>query len=187
MRSWYGRRTIVVGGVADRSASELARADQSNRGRAGNRIASTEHATLTSLFGRSEWQMKIAKRLGVESAYRRSGRPRKAGGNRTIAPGLDRSDADGGAQFINIGPVSLSPRVPLSASISDLSCFLPSLSPFAFSLRFLPPDVSRFLPLRTRPAFSLSPACSLDPAFSHHGSLFWPLTWFLTAAACTVD
>ena len=37
-------------------------------------------------FGQPEWQKKIAKRLGLESAYRPTGRPRKAnwGGRRTV-------------------------------------------------------------------------------------------------------
>ena len=29
-------------------------------------------------FGKPEWQKEIAKRLGLESAYRPTGRPRKA-------------------------------------------------------------------------------------------------------------
>src|SRR5271166_1746073 len=43
--SSYGRRAVVVGGVADRYASELARAGQSNRRRAGTGSASPERAT----------------------------------------------------------------------------------------------------------------------------------------------
>src|SRR5271166_5886803 len=43
--SSYGRRAVVVGGVADRYASELARAGQSNRRRAGTGRASPERAT----------------------------------------------------------------------------------------------------------------------------------------------
>jgi putative transposase len=31
-------------------------------------------------FGQPEWQKEIAKRLGLESAYRPTGRPRKANG-----------------------------------------------------------------------------------------------------------
>jgi hypothetical protein len=37
-------------------------------------------------FGRREWQ-KIAKRLGLESAYQPSGRPRKARGGRSAPSG----------------------------------------------------------------------------------------------------
>jgi putative transposase len=52
-------------------------------------------------FGQPEWQKEIAKRLGLESAYRPTGRPRK----RTAAgpPCLTISDL-----FNNIGPVPLS-------------------------------------------------------------------------------
>jgi putative transposase len=38
-------------------------------------------------FGRPEWQKVIAKRLGLESAYRPTGRPRKVGRNPNAAPG----------------------------------------------------------------------------------------------------
>ncbi len=89
-------------------------------------------------FRQSEWQKAIAKRLGVESAYRRTGRPRKAAGNPNVAPGSDRSDVDGGAQFsdINIG------RVPLSPPILDLSRFLlcPSFSSPRFTRAGTMPD-----------------------------------------------
>src|SRR5271166_1186135 len=48
--SSYGSRAVVVGGVADRYASELARAGQSNRRRAGTGIASLERATRPPLW-----------------------------------------------------------------------------------------------------------------------------------------
>src|SRR5271166_625105 len=48
--SSYGRRAVVVGGVADRYASELARAGQSNRRRAGTGSASSECATRPPLW-----------------------------------------------------------------------------------------------------------------------------------------
>jgi putative transposase len=38
-------------------------------------------------FGQPECQKEIAKRLGLESAYRPTGRPRKLGRNRNAAPG----------------------------------------------------------------------------------------------------
>jgi len=38
-------------------------------------------------FGQPEWQKEIAKRLGLESAYRPTGRPRKVGRNQNTAPG----------------------------------------------------------------------------------------------------
>jgi len=38
-------------------------------------------------YGRTEWQRKIAKRLGLESAYRLDGRPKVARhGNEVIDP-----------------------------------------------------------------------------------------------------
>jgi hypothetical protein len=48
--SSYGRRAVVAGGVADRYASELARAGQSNRPRAGTGSASPERATRPPLW-----------------------------------------------------------------------------------------------------------------------------------------
>src|SRR5271166_4390778 len=48
--SSYGRRAVVVGGVADRYASELARAGQSNRRRAGTGSASPQRATRPPLW-----------------------------------------------------------------------------------------------------------------------------------------
>jgi putative transposase len=37
-------------------------------------------------FGPPEWKEEIAKRLGLESAYRTTGRPRKIGFNQDVAP-----------------------------------------------------------------------------------------------------
>ena len=82
----YGRRALVVGGVADRYASELARAGQSNRQRAGTGSISPQRATRPPL-GQPEWQKEIAQRLGLESAYRPTGRPRKVGRNQNVSPG----------------------------------------------------------------------------------------------------
>src|SRR5271157_4998677 len=48
--SSYGRRAVVVGGVADRYAGELARAGQSNRRRAGTGSASPQRATRPPLW-----------------------------------------------------------------------------------------------------------------------------------------
>ena len=69
-------------------------------------------------FGQPEWQKEIAKRLGLESAYRPTGRPRRVGRNKMPRPGEDRSDVGGAAQFNNRtrpafspGPVPLSPPV----------------------------------------------------------------------------
>src|SRR5271166_360482 len=38
-------------------------------------------------FGQPEWQKEIAKRLGLESAYRPTGRPRRVGRNQNASPG----------------------------------------------------------------------------------------------------
>ena len=38
-------------------------------------------------FGQPEWQKEIAQRLGLESAYRPTGRPRKVGRNQNASPG----------------------------------------------------------------------------------------------------
>ncbi len=38
-------------------------------------------------FGQPEWQKEIAKRLGLESAYRPTGRSRKVGRNQNTSPG----------------------------------------------------------------------------------------------------
>jgi len=55
-----------------------------------------------------EWQKEIAKRLGLESAYRPTGRPPKVGRNQNASPGEDRSDVGWAGQFNSIGPVPLS-------------------------------------------------------------------------------
>ena len=46
-----------------------------------------ERATNSRPFGQPEWQKEIAKRLGLESAYRPTGRPRKVGRNQNASPG----------------------------------------------------------------------------------------------------
>jgi putative transposase len=38
-------------------------------------------------FGQPEWQKEIAQRLGLESVYRPTGRPRKVGRNQNASPG----------------------------------------------------------------------------------------------------
>ena len=38
-------------------------------------------------FGQPEWQKEIAQRLGLESAYRPTGRPRRVGRNQNASPG----------------------------------------------------------------------------------------------------
>src|SRR5271166_6436182 len=72
--SSYGRRAVVVGGVADRYASELARAGQSNRRRAGTGIASPERATRPPLWpaGMAEGNREtFGPRVGLSSSNSR--------------------------------------------------------------------------------------------------------------------
>jgi hypothetical protein len=38
-------------------------------------------------FGQQEWQKEIAKRLGLESAYRPTSRPRRVGRSQDAGPG----------------------------------------------------------------------------------------------------
>ena len=72
-----------------------------------------------------EWQKEIAKRLGLESAYRPTGRPRKVGRNQNASPGEDRSDVGWAGQFNNIGPVPLSRfRFPASNIFAKLKALL---------------------------------------------------------------
>src|SRR5271166_1102646 len=76
--SSYGRRAVVVGGVADRYASELARAGQSNRRRAGTGSASSECATRPPLWpaGMAEGnRATFGPRVGLSS----HGSPAKGG------------------------------------------------------------------------------------------------------------
>src|SRR5271157_5889498 len=76
--SSYGRRAVVVGGVADRYASELARAGQSNRRRAGTGSASSECATKPPLWpaGMAEGNREtFGPRVGLSS----HGSPAKGG------------------------------------------------------------------------------------------------------------
>ena len=123
--SSYGRRPVVVGGVADRYASELARAGQSNRRRAGTGSASPERATRPPLWpaGMAEGNCEtFGPRVGLSS----HGSPAKDGPKSKCLARvkIDRTSA---------GPPS---------SISDLSRFL---RPSRFLRLPLSPDLSRFL------------------------------------------
>ena len=74
----HGRRAVVVGGVADRYASELARAGQSNRRRAGTGSVSPERATRPPLWpaGMAEGnRATFGPRVGLSS----HGSPAKGG------------------------------------------------------------------------------------------------------------
>ena len=110
--SSYGRRAVVVGGVADRYAGELARAGQSNRRRAEDwkrfAAACNEAAPLANRNGRRKSRNVWA---GSRPIVPRVARERWAE-IKMPRPGEDRSDVGGAAQFNNIGPVPLpaSPR-----------------------------------------------------------------------------
>ena len=97
-------KRVVLGGVADRYAGELVeRVNQTDD--AQELEAFRRSVQRGRPFGQPEWQKEIAKRLGLESAYRPTGRPRKVGRIKMPRPGEDRSDVGGAAQFNNIGPV----------------------------------------------------------------------------------
>src|SRR5271157_5897387 len=121
--SSYGRRAVVVGGVADRYAGELARAGQSNRRRAGTGSASPQRATRPPLWpaGMAEGnRATFGPRVGL-SSHAPVARERWAE-IKMPRPGEDRSDVGGAAQFNNIGPVPLSSRFPplTAGNISNL-------------------------------------------------------------------
>ena len=115
--SSYGSRAVVVGGVADRYAGELARAGQSNRRRAGTGSASPQRATRPPL-----WPAGMAARnretFGPRVGLSSHGSPAKGGPKskclarvkiaRTSAgpPSLTISDPSR-FPFSNIGPVPL--------------------------------------------------------------------------------
>src|SRR5208337_4106597 len=89
--SSYGRRAVVVGGVADRYACELARAGQSNRRRAGTGSASPERATSPPLWpaGMAEGnRATFGPRVGLSS----HGSPTKGAEIKMPRSVEDRSD-----------------------------------------------------------------------------------------------
>ncbi len=105
--SSYGRRAVVAGGVADRYASELARAGQSNRRRAGTGSAAPERATRPPLWpaGMAEGnRATFGPRVGLSS----HGSPAKGGPKSKCLARLKIARTSAG---------------PSSLTISDLSRF----------------------------------------------------------------
>src|SRR5271157_3100531 len=145
-----GSRAVVVGGVADRYAGELARAGQSNRRRAGTGSASSECATRPPLWpaGMAEGnRATFGPRVGLSShgSLAKGGPKSKCLARLKIArtsagppsltisdlsrflspaffpPNALRSDVGGAAQFNNIGPVPLSgPDVGGAAQFNNI-------------------------------------------------------------------
>ena len=102
-----GSRAVVVGGVADRYASELARAGQSNRRRAGTGSAAPERATRPPLWpaGMAEGnRATFGPRVGLSS----HGSPAKGGPKSKCLARLKIARTSAG---------------PSSLTISDLSRF----------------------------------------------------------------
>src|SRR5271157_1860677 len=109
--SSYGRRAVVVGGVADRYPSELARAGQSNRRRAGTGSASPERATRAPLWpaGMAQGNREtFGPRVGLSS----HGSPAKGGPKSKCLARLKIARTSWATQFNNIGPVPLSASCP---------------------------------------------------------------------------
>ena len=194
--SSYGRRAVVVGGVADRYACELARAGQSNRRRAGTGSASPERATRAPLWpaGMAEGNREtFGPRVGLSS----HGSPAKGGPKSKCLARVKIARTSAGPPSLPISDLSrflLRTCPAFSSCSSAFSCpaFLSPIRPARFLLsrflpqyrtcpafsplsRFLPPDLSRFLPPLSRflPSVPLSPPC---PAFS-------PLSRFLPPRA----
>ena len=124
--SSYGRRAVVVGGVADRYASELARAGQSNRRRAGTGSASSECATRPPLWpaGMAEGNREtFGPRLGLSS----HGSPAKGGPKSKCLARLKIARTSAGppssdpSRFPNSGPVPLSQFQPCCNALLHFS------------------------------------------------------------------
>ena len=138
--SSYGRRAVVVGGVADRYAwttpsffaSELARACQSNRRRAGTGSAAPERATRPPLWpaGMAEGnRATFGPRVGLSS----HGSPAKGGPKSKCLARVKIARTSAG---------------PPSLTISDLSRFPPRFPPLsAFCPAFRFPLLSGPVPL----------------------------------------
>ena len=124
--SSYGRRAVVVGGVADRYAGELARAGQSNRRRAGTGSASPERATRPPLWpaGMAEGnRATFGPRVGLSS----HGSPTKGGPKSKC---LARLKIVGGPPSLRTCP-AFPLSVPLSRFVPPVPLCPAALSRFA--------------------------------------------------------
>ena len=109
--SSYGRRAVVVGGVADRYASELARAGQSNRRRAGTGSALPQRATRPPLWpaGMAEGnRATFGPRVGLSS----HGSPAKGGPKSKCLARLKIARTSAGPPSLTISDPS---RFPLAS------------------------------------------------------------------------
>src|SRR5271166_593357 len=133
--SSYGRKAVVVGGVADRYASELARAGQSNRRRAGTGSAAPQRATSPPLWpaGMAEGNREtFGPRVGLSS----HGSPAKGGPKSKCLARVKIARTSVGLPSLTISDLSRFPlQNPLSASkclarvkIARTSVGLPSLT-----------------------------------------------------------
>ena len=150
--SSYGRRAVVVGGVADRYAGELARAGQSNRRRAGTGSASPQRATRPPLWpaGMAEGNREtFGPRVGLSS----HGSPAKGGPKSKCLARLKIARTSAGPPSLKYGPVPLSaPR----AGPLDLPCL--------FDANWKPVGPNRVLPGRSGVNLAALRTVKLSPA-----------------------
>ena len=156
--SSYGRRAVVVGGVADRYAGELARAGQSNRRRAGTGSASSECATRPPLWpaGMAEGNREtFGPRVGLSS----HGSPAKGGPKSKCLARVKIARTSAG---------------PPSLTISDPSRFL---SPSRFYPLSIPSRFLSVLSIRYRTQSGLP---AFYPLQYRTCPAFYPLSRFLS-------
>ena len=109
--SSYGRRAVVVGGVADRYAGELARAGQSNRRRAGTGSAAPQRATRPPLWpaGMAEGnRATFGPRVGLSS----HGSPAKGGPKSKCLARVKIARTSAGPSSLTISDLSRFPLPP---------------------------------------------------------------------------
>ena len=158
--SFSGRRAVVVGGVADRYASELARAGQSNRRRAGAGSASSECATRPPLWpaGMAEGnRATFGPRVGLSS----HGSPAKGGPKSKCLARVKIARTSAGPPSLTISDPSRWSR-PISDPSRSSRRTRPARPAFPAPSRF--PRSSRFPRYRSRfPRASRFPRVPLSP------------------------